>query len=875
MSKFKVVGFLQVYNEIRKGNLHRFVSQIFKHVDSLVVYDNGSTDGTYELLRSRTPYIIRGHKNSFDHELIKKQKLLELALTLKPDFILWLDCDEVLAHGVDVQLLCSKMIEMELDGFALPEINLWLSETWQRMDSLYDKGMFVRLWKIDLNSPPYFPSETGLHKVQYPRGINKILNVVDCPVIHYGFANYNNLAHKYFVYRHYGQRGYNLLRILMEDGDPQKLCKEENKPFELLNTISVNPALFPPELIPRCNDPKPVIHSIERQMANIHKYRDLVYKPNVSFICLIYKSVKWLKFVYSQFLKYTDITNHEFFFVANDPSPGVLQYLQSNRIPHYVYTPTPSQKEEFYINNVYRAYNYGAQVARGDYLVFLNSDMAFSPNWFSNLFVQLRPDNCVASRLVESGKFKSGLWGIEKNFGCDVTDYKECDFVDYTSKISISDFMMDGGLFMPLLIRKSDFLKAGAYPEGNILPDSDILNPLIAYKGQSCISGDVVLMKKLETLGIKHQTVFDSIVYHFQQGETDEVGYSSESQDFSPIIVCNDYITGRNGEKVLWQHIIESQSSIASLNRGELAPVGGSSEARGRAPSIIGVDVDVAGGGRENGWEDSIRKYIETNHPHHNFIFQNASFMKVIDSKSDTVSYLQDNFVKLGYNTQVQYETLNSSVQIFANSVNIASSYPEYDIDVISVGVDEDIFRPRNKLEMRLKHNLPPDCRIGIFVGAFNKTKGIEQIRRIVGSHTSIYWILVSKLPEKPDFDFRGRSYSCMSQYLLAELYSASDFYINTSPEESLCLAAIEAILCGIPVVMNEVGFLVDLNDEDRQMFWIDVEKQSKLDNIDFSQYGDKKGIILQKYGLKSNLSLWYDKFCSLQLKLDSKKYKI
>jgi hypothetical protein len=75
---------------------------------------------------------------------------------------------------------------------------------------------------------------------------------------------------------------------------------------------------------------------------------------------------------------------------------------------------------------------------------------------------------------------------------------------------------------MPLLIRKSDFINVGGYPPGNILPGTNIYNPIIATQGQPCIPGDYILMQKLASKGIRHQTVFDSIVYHFQEGEMDE-----------------------------------------------------------------------------------------------------------------------------------------------------------------------------------------------------------------------------------------------------------------------------------------------------------------------------------------------------------------
>ena len=244
----------------------------------------------------------------------------------------------------------------------------------------------------------------------------------------------------------------------------------------------------------------------------------------ISYVCLIYKSTKWLKFVYEQFHKHTKLNKgDEFYFVANDAYPEVLDYLSKNtHIKYYIHENTEEQKKEWYINNVYRAFNTAAKKAKGDYIVFLNSDFAFSPNWETNLFKHINDNICVCSRLVERGILRSGKYGIERNFGNNYGDYNEQAFLNYINKIE-ENKIEKGGLFMPLLIKKIHLEAIGYYPEGNVRIDSkDIYNPIIAKKGEPLVSGDVVLMEKLRRINVHHHTVFDSIVYHFQQGEMRE-----------------------------------------------------------------------------------------------------------------------------------------------------------------------------------------------------------------------------------------------------------------------------------------------------------------------------------------------------------------
>jgi len=503
--KYSIVCICQIYNELIKGNLERFTNYVKPLVDALIVYDDGSTDGSYEYMLTQTPHVIRGYKNDFVNERSHKQVLLQEALKLSPDFILWLDADEVLTANASeyLQTLCASCIENNNDGVVFHEINLWRSHTWKRLDSLYNVGWFVRLWRVTPRMC-YEEIQPGLHQRPYPSSVQRLQWADSVQVLHYGFSSQQRLAHKYLVYQSHGQSGYDML---------DRLISEEQLVLE-----KVPPELFPEGLW--SDEEKPVPLTWEESLSYVEEYRTEVFKPRFSIICLIYKSIGWLKFVYEQVLKYTDMSDKEFFFVANDAAEEVLNYLHDNDIPHYEFNNTAEQQAEWYVNNVYRAYNFAAAKARGDILVMINSDMAFSPGWLDNLWKSYDGGNCVCSRLVESGKLPSGMYGIEKDLGRTYASYQEDQFQNFARFIAIPR-VQNGGLFMPLLIRKQHFEMVGGYPEGQVVNGSDIYNPVIAKWGEACISGDTVIMQKLKDHGIVHQTAFNSIVYHFQWGEKD------------------------------------------------------------------------------------------------------------------------------------------------------------------------------------------------------------------------------------------------------------------------------------------------------------------------------------------------------------------
>ncbi len=251
MHKYKIVAICQVYNELNKGNLERFFKYVLPLVSNVVVYDDGSTDGSYEYAKSKTPFVVRKNENEFESEIEHKEILVQKAKVLNADFILWLDADEVLSTDDPflLQKLCSQIDEKKIDALSFYEVNLWRSTSWQRIDSLYETGWFVRLWKVT-EDMHYKISKKGLHQRQYPTTINIIEKTNEVKVIHYGFSSEKQLSYKYITYKSHGQRGFDLDRLINEDDlklqkvsskiFPKGLWHDDNKPkkYSFINALS-------------------------------------------------------------------------------------------------------------------------------------------------------------------------------------------------------------------------------------------------------------------------------------------------------------------------------------------------------------------------------------------------------------------------------------------------------------------------------------------------------------------------------------------------------------------------------------------------------------------------------------------------------------
>ena len=240
-------------------------------------------------------------------------------------------------------------------------------------------------------------------------------------------------------------------------------------------------------------------------------------KQKIIVVGMIYKSIPYLSFMMGQINEFclsNTKQNVDYIIIANDASKEVLNYLKKQNIQHLIYND--HKPEDYYLNRVYRAWNFGGYNVEGDTLVFVNSDMAFSFGWLDNLVERFNEKTIPCSRLVESGKLLSGKHAVSKNFGRSPDTFRKDDFLNFTSSIKKEE-CLSGGLYMPCVFSKKDFVCSGGYPEGNICAGG-----VGAWKTKCIMSGDAWFFHNNPIMKQKnHITVFDSIVYHIQEGELD------------------------------------------------------------------------------------------------------------------------------------------------------------------------------------------------------------------------------------------------------------------------------------------------------------------------------------------------------------------
>ncbi len=219
----------------------------------------------------------------------------------------------------------------------------------------------------------------------------------------------------------------------------------------------------------------------------------------ITVATLVYKDTSWIDFLLDSLHSVKSNISFKTLVVANDANE---QVIKSGKWDIDFRNADPN---EYYINRVYKAWNRAVEAADTELVVLINSDMYVSDYWLDTLYATKTktPKSLPCSLLVESGRMRSALPEFVRNFGLTPKEFKRREWLEHANAVRDSSRTSEGKLFMPVLLSKTEFMKVGGYPHGNI----------------NGVSGDKILFDKYKQAGFSHITVHGSIVYHVQEGE--------------------------------------------------------------------------------------------------------------------------------------------------------------------------------------------------------------------------------------------------------------------------------------------------------------------------------------------------------------------
>ncbi|HTA83574.1 MAG TPA: glycosyltransferase [Bacteroidia bacterium] len=197
-----------------------------------------------------------------------------------------------------------------------------------------------------------------------------------------------------------------------------------------------------------------------------------------------------------------------------------------------------------------------------------------------------------------------------------------------------------------------------------------------------------------------------------------------------------------------------------------------------------------------------------------------------------------------------------------ADCAKKSSLFGAYKQTIIPNGINSNIFKPYPKQEARKELGIPPDKKVLVFVAERidNKRKGNKYIMEVSEGLVGSSNVIICGVGKPSDSSARANLISLgeiQNEETLAKIYSAADALLIPSIEDNLPNTALEAILCGTPLIAFPVGGLPDIiSHGNNGLICSNISSQSLIECINaFLQ----NGISLSSGSIRENAVAKYD----------------
>ena len=251
-----------------------------------------------------------------------------------------------------------------------------------------------------------------------------------------------------------------------------------------------------------------------------------------------------------------------------------------------------------------------------------------------------------------------------------------------------------------------------------------------------------------------------------------------------------------------------------------------------------------------------------------------------IQKKEYPKSYFMDRS-KVNYITKKNIFSAMENLTLVVPSMwmqsQVKSSFlSKYNVKVIYNGIDLEIFK-KNKTSLKKELGLENKIILLGVADGFGKKKGIDNFIRLYSllDHSRYSMILVglkeNQIAELPKGIIGIKRTTTQDE--LVQLYSIADLFLNLSREESMGLVTVEALACGVPVLVNNATALPEIVEESGCGIIVDYDNMEQAAHIiSREEFLEISEADCRKYAKKFDKATKYQQYYDLYIALYKKE---
>lgn len=187
----------------------------------------------------------------------------------------------------------------------------------------------------------------------------------------------------------------------------------------------------------------------------------------------------------------------------------------------------------------------------------------------------------------------------------------------------------------------------------------------------------------------------------------------------------------------------------------------------------------------------------------------------------------------LEHSDNIHVVTQSSYLRNICKKSELLGKYP---ITVVGNGVNENQFKPINKIEARSALGLPNNALVFSFVATYieDERKGLRKlINSLERLNQKAMLLCVGKYTKIPQTSIEVKCFGVIDDsFLLSLVYSSSDIFVMPSSFESFAKTPLEAMACGTPVVAFPCSGIADCLNEKTGVICKDFTEEALLEGI-------------------------------------------